>query len=272
MLQQFWRGPGLIGLFLFFGSQPICAQSKTPKFEVGAQFSLIRFSDLDITEPGFGGRFTYNINKHVAVEAEGNFFPRDPENFYEALKGGHKTQALFGIKAGMRSRRIGLFLKVRPGLVSFSNLTRVGCDCNAPPQKPSETDFALDVGGVVEFYTSRRTFLRFDLGDTIVHSNSGNTIELPGSVKQEGSFVIKNVIRSTSHNLQLNVGVGIRLFEKEQGQNSGNAGKRKERLPRFEICAQFESLSITKHSVICFSVCLSGDNRTYSEPGGGARF
>ena len=272
MQKSFSLAVSMFAVFLFAGSETVFAQSEPSKVEVAVQFSTIRFGEMSVTEPGFGGRFTYNINKHVAVEAEGNFFPRDPENFYEALKGGHKTQALFGIKAGMRSRRIGLFLKLRPGLVSFSNLTRVGCDCNAPPPKPSETDFALDVGGVVEFYTSRRTFLRFDLGDTIVHSNSGNTIELPGSVKQEGSFVIKNVIRSTSHNLQLNVGVGIRLFEKAQGQNSGHAGKPKERLPRFEIGAQFSSLSITKHSVICFSVCLSGDNRTYSEPGGGARF
>src|SRR5713226_10087891 len=104
-----------IAVFLFAGSERVFAQSKTPKFEVGAQFSLIRFSDLEITEPGFGGRFTYNINKHVAVEAEVNLFPRDTEDYIESLKGGHKTQALFGLKAGTRNRRIGLFLKIRPG-------------------------------------------------------------------------------------------------------------------------------------------------------------
>jgi outer membrane protein with beta-barrel domain len=262
----------MIAVFLFAGSERVFAQSEPSKVEVGVQFSTIRFGEMSISEPGFGGRFTYNINKHVAVETEVNLFPRDPEDYVESLKGGHKTQVLFGIKAGTRSRRIGLFLKIRPGLVNFSNLTRLPCGCNAPPPKPSETDFALDVGGVLEVYTSRRTFIRVDLGDTIVHSNSGNTIELPGSVKQEGSFVIKNVIRSTSHNPQLNVGVGFRLFEKAQGQNRDNAGKLKKRVPRYEIGAQFSSLSITKHSVICFSVCLSGDDRTYSEPGGGARF
>src|SRR5260370_23603531 len=186
-----------IAVFLFAGSERVFAQSETPKFEVGVQFSTIRFGEMSITEPGFGGRFTYNINKHVAVEAEGNLFPRDPEDYFESLKGGHKTEALFGLKAGTRSRRVGLFLKIRPGLVNYSNLFRYPqlCNCsNPPPPKLSETDFALDVAGVLEFYTSRRTFIRVDLGDTIVHSNSGEKLEVPVSVKQEGYFVIKSAI------------------------------------------------------------------------------
>jgi len=162
--------------------------------------------------------------------------------------------------------------------VNFSNFTRhfepciSNCSNTPPPFNFSETDFALDVGGVLEFYTSRRTFIRVDVGDTIVHSNSGERIELPASVKQEGYFVIKSAIRSTSHNPQLNVGVGFRLFEKARGPNSDNAGKPKKRVPRFEIGAQFSSLSLNQHSVICFSVCLTGGGRTDSEPGGGARF
>ena len=267
-----------IAVFLFAGSEGVFAQSEPSKVEVGVGVSTIRFGEMSISEPGFGFRFTYNINKHVAVEAEGNLFPRDTEDYFESLKGGHKTQALFGIKAGTRSRRVGVFFKIRPGLVNFSNFTRhfepciSNCSNTPPPFNFSETDFALDVGGVLEFYTSRRTFIRVDVGDTIVHSNSGERIELPASVKQEGYFVIKSAIRSTSHNPQLNVGVGFRLFEKARGPNSDNAGKPKKRVPRFEIGAQFSSLSLNQHSVICFSVCLTGGGRTDSEPGGGARF
>src|SRR5712692_9524671 len=139
----------VIAVFLFVGSERVFAQSKTPKFEVGAQFSLIRFSDLEITEPGFGGRFTYNINKHVAVEAEVNLFPRDRQDSNDASKGGHKAQALFGIKAGTRGRRVGLFGKIRPGLVNFSNFNRAIEPCfqaHCPPLPASynfsETDFA----------------------------------------------------------------------------------------------------------------------------------
>jgi hypothetical protein len=268
----------MTAVFLFAGSGRVFAQSEPSKVEVGIQFSTVRFGEMRITEPGFGGRFTYNINKHVAVEAEANFFPQEPQEYFEELKGGHKTQALFGIKAGTRSRRLGWFLKIRPGLVNFSNFIRhfepciSNCSNPPPPFNFSETDFALDVGGVLEFYTSRRTFIRVDVGDTIVRSNSGEKIELPGSVKSEGYFVINSAIRSTSHNLQLNVGVGFRLFEKAQAPNSPIAGKPKERAPRFEIGAQFSSLSINQHTILCFSVCLSGGSRTYSEPGGGARF
>jgi hypothetical protein len=61
-------------VLLFCNHQLTSAQSNTPKFEIGAQFSTIRFSDLDITEPGFGGRFTYNVNSHVGLEVEMNFF------------------------------------------------------------------------------------------------------------------------------------------------------------------------------------------------------
>jgi hypothetical protein len=266
----------MIALFLCAGSERVFAQSEPSKVEVGVQFSTIRFGEMSIAEPGFGGRFTYNINKHVAVEAEVNLFPRDPEDYFESLKGGHKTEALFGIKAGTRNRRLGVFFKFRPGLMNYSNLTRYPqlCPCspNPPPPNFGETDFALDVGGVLEVYTSRRTFIRVDLGDTIVRSNSGEKVELPGSVKQEGYFVINRVIRSTSHNPQLSVGVGVRLFEKTQGQNSNNAGNSKMRVPRFEIGAQFSSLQVNQHSVICSFACLGGGDRTYSEPGGGARF
>ena len=275
MQKSFSFALSIIAIFLFAGSESVFAQSETPKVEVAVQFSTIRFGEFRITEPGFGGRFTYNINKHVAVEAEGNFFPQEAQDYLEGLQGGHKTQALFGVKAGTRGQRIGLFFKIRPGLVNFSHIQPepMPCNCpNPPAPKFTETDFALDIGGVVEFYTSRRTFIRVDLGDTIVHSNSGDTLDLPGSVKEEGSFVIRRAIRSSSHNPQVSVGVGFRPFEKAQGQNSDNAAKPKKRVPRFEIGAQFTSLYINQHSLICFSVCLSGGGRTYSEPGGGGRF
>lgn len=64
------------------------AQSDVPRFEIGAQFTTLTikevqgFQSIDgilppgsRTEPGVGGRFTYNINDYVAAEAEVNFFP-----------------------------------------------------------------------------------------------------------------------------------------------------------------------------------------------------
>lgn len=206
-------------LFLFSQNDSVLAQSETLRYEVGGQFSMVRFGDLDITEPGFGLRTTYNINNHLAVEAEANFFPREAKDFYgETLQGGRKVQGLFGVKLGGRGRKLGLFGKVRPGFVHFKHFTRPGFVCidACPPQPPpfSETDFALDVGGVVELYPTRRTVLRFDLGDTIIHSGSGVEIALPDVFTFfDGTKlpIDKPVIRSTSHNLQFSVGVGFRF-------------------------------------------------------------
>src|SRR4051812_29287290 len=52
------------------------AQSEdVPRFEVGAQFTTLTKPDFDggRTEPGFGGRFTYNLTDYLALEAEGDF-------------------------------------------------------------------------------------------------------------------------------------------------------------------------------------------------------
>ena len=103
------------------------------KFEVGGQFSLIKFGEQtavneipyclatckvitepfsDSTEPGFGGRFGYNLNRHLAIEAEINFFPRD--HLYE---GGRKLEGLFGVSAGKRFTKFGVFAQGRPGFL-----------------------------------------------------------------------------------------------------------------------------------------------------------
>ena len=218
-------------MLVFLSTLSVFAQSETPKFEVGAQFSVIRFTDLDldfaVTEPGFGGRFTYNINSHLAAEAEVNFFPKERRveksiiGFGgEVLQGGHKIQGLFGIKAGARKGKLGFFGKARPGFMHFSRFERPTFICipedPCPPNPPpflSETDFALDLGGVIELYPSRRAVVRFDIGDTIVHSGSGEVILLPGTFQfpsGPGRSVF-GVVRPTSHNLQFSVGVGFRF-------------------------------------------------------------
>ena len=205
-------------VLLLVTSQNNFAQDETPKYEFGAQFTVLRVNDLDITEPGFGGRFTYNVTDNLAFEAEGNFFPRDApvqSGVFSGfvIQGGHKTQGLFGVKLGVRRKRFGVFGKVRPGFVHFSHLesssgilfcTVPSCLDFFPPY--SVTDYALDIGGVVELYPSRRTVVRVDLGDTIIKPSSGKPVELPVE-----NFPTVPTFRSTSHNLQFSVGVGFRF-------------------------------------------------------------
>src|SRR5215813_9185925 len=93
------------------------AQADTPRVELGAHFSLIRLPRLDSRAPGVGGRITFNLNDHLAVEGEINLFPKDLPG--RVSLSGQQTQGLFGLKAGMRSSRAGLFGKIRPGFTRF---------------------------------------------------------------------------------------------------------------------------------------------------------
>lgn len=174
--------------FVILSPEQAYAQSEVPKLELGAQFSMIRLTDLDTTEPGVGGRVTYNINHHLSVEGEFNFFPRE----HAVLTGGQKIEGLFGAKYGWRSDRIGIFGKLRPGLLHFDNVA-IACPPGALCIKPGpQTNFALDIGGVAEYYPSRHTALRLDIGDTIIRYDGFAP-----------TF--------TNHNLQINAGVGYRF-------------------------------------------------------------
>jgi hypothetical protein len=170
------------------------AQYETPKLELGMQFALLGLDGAqpvlsDATEPGFGGRITWNLNHHYSVEGEVNLFPND------RLERGRITQALFGMKMSARIENAGVFLKIRPGLIHFDQaapiLTGRG-SFNA-------TNFAIDLGAGLEFYLSRRTMMRFDFGDTIIRLG-GINCPFPGC---PGADI--------SNNFQFNAGIGWRF-------------------------------------------------------------
>jgi hypothetical protein len=207
------------------------AQSDERGFEVGGQFSLVRLTSPRAAcifkpacpnqiilaerhefEPGVGGRFSYNFSRHVALEAEGNLFPRDRE-----LNGGRKIQALFGVKAGERFDRVGVFAKARPGFVRYEKAhyretPGILCVAVFPPPlgcfTPSaRTNLAFDLGGVVEVYPSRHTIIRFDAGDTIIRLNARNAAVSDGGV----GLAVLAVPAETTHNFQGSIGIGFRF-------------------------------------------------------------
>lgn len=200
------------------------------KFEVGVQFSSLTFrlpqdifgsSDSPITsnggaantEAGFGGRVGYNINDNVAIEAEGNFYPR--HSFANSTTGGYPSQMQFGVKAGKRYERFGVFAKARPGFVNFSRVsTLTGTETfvfNGQTfifgtfEERRRTYFSMDVGGVLEFYPTSRIFTRFDAGDTIIRYGQR---DLQSIFLTSPSFVIP---AETRHNFQFTAGIGLRF-------------------------------------------------------------
>lgn len=204
----------------------VAAQAKSdevPKFEVGAQFTSLTKPDnfREATEIGFGGRFTFNFNRSVAFEAVGNFFPHKCSFCGQGATGdnsGNITQALFGVKAGKRFDKWGIFAKARPGIISFSDGNSEYVPTGTGGSFPFEfqanrlTTFAADLGGVIEFYPSKRIVTRFEAGDTLIHYGArqtnffgfdpatGNTILVPFTTRAE-----------TRHNFQFVAGVGWRF-------------------------------------------------------------
>lgn len=212
----------LAAFVLLFTAQAARAQTETPRYEAGVQFSSLSInepnSSLYRTEPGFGGRFTVNLKDFLAVEAETNFYPNQSVfgNFNTA---GRAFSGLFGAKIGKRYNRFGIYGKVRPGFVSFSegasNYVPIPGSTSQFPfqfERRRATHFATDVGGVLEFYPSRRIVTRFDLGDTIIRYNR-RTINEPGffSTTAPVSLITFTIPSETKHNFQFNAGVGYRF-------------------------------------------------------------
>ena len=155
-------------------SDAFSQSQELPKYEVAAEFTTFERDDFNgqRTEPGFGGRFTYNINKIFSVEGAGYFFPK---RCFDCVNNGRVTEVLGGVKVGKRFESWGIFAKVRPGVVSFGqgDIDIIATGAGGPfafqfvPVRVNA--FATDVGGVIEFYPSKRIVTRIDAGDTIMH-------------------------------------------------------------------------------------------------------
>jgi hypothetical protein len=205
------------------------AQSEPPKYEVGVQFSSLSFSSNEgvgpgpgISEfksktlPGIGGRFTYNLSSNVGLEAEGNIFLGETHLFAPLGSGGRPAQAVFGLKAGKRFEKFGIFAKGRPGLVSFSKgkipidaFLQPGPLLFNPPQERA-THLAFDIGGVFEFYPSHKILTRFDAGDTIIKYGA-QTVPAGGIFPAGAPPQTIVVPGETRHNFQFSAGVGFRF-------------------------------------------------------------
>ena len=190
-----------------------------PKVEVAAEFTSLTkpSSDGGATEPGFGGRFTFNLNKSVALEAAGYFFPHKCQfGNCGSDNEGNITEGLFGVKAGKRFEKWGIFAKARPGLISFSQgnsgYVQRGPLGDFTFVRDRGTHPALDVGGVVEFYPSKRIVTRFDAGDTLIHyaARTENFLVFSDFTGVPTLFPFRRPA-STRHNFQFAASVGFRF-------------------------------------------------------------
>ena len=195
-------------------------KSEATRFEVGAQFASITFGS-DYTQPGLGGRFTYNINNTFALEAELNYFPNDNGITSDSRNNGRVTEGLFGVKIGKRFKNVGIFGKARPGFLSFSRGFGDVVITGPPPAGSifPQSDFvsrrlthpAIDLGGVLEFYPSRRWVTRFDAGVSI--ARVGDTTFQSFAAGPGGTVIIAPATISgfTGKAFRFSAGIGYRF-------------------------------------------------------------
>ncbi len=176
------------------------AQELPIRFETGPLFTYLRvpFSPPinDQNQIAIGGRFSWNFSRHFGLDGEIDASPVRTTNLTTSYQGGFLLQSFFGIKAGRRWDRFGMFGKFRPGVNSYSRvITGVS---QSSFQLGRRTDPAFDVGLITEFYISRRILLRYDFGDTIIHYSSGSV----GAVPVQGA---------TRNNLQFSTSLAFRF-------------------------------------------------------------
>ena len=227
----------IVTAFVTLSSYQAKSQTKQPsdlsKYEVAADFTSLSL-DSGTSLPGLGGRFTFNLNKHVALETAGYFFPGKCDGCVGEITG-NVTEGLFGVKIGKRFKKWGIFGKARPGfasfsrgafdivpLASFSGPGQVSCFGTVPNLVPCfriaetrRTHAVLDLGGVLEFYPSKRIVVRFDGGDTMIHytRRTFTTLVADPANPTSGIPVLGTFIgpAHTRHSFQFMGGVGFRF-------------------------------------------------------------
>ena len=205
-----------IMLCLLIAPLALSQSEDPPKREVAAEFTVLNREDVFgiKSEAGIGGRFTFNLNKNFALETAGYWFPR---NCFDCFNNGHITEVVGGLKAGKRYNTWGIFAKARPGVVSYS---KGRFNFLSAPQNPAFpfifevkplTNFAADLGGVLEFYPSRRIVTRFDIGDTIVHIRQQSRNDIRFDPATNTYFLLPVILPGrTTHNFQFSASVGFR--------------------------------------------------------------
>jgi hypothetical protein len=193
------------------------AQSSEPKAEIVGQFTWLRretFPSNYKWKAGGGAVFGYDLNKNVSLDL--GFLAFGKGTVLQASEADHipqpEFQGLFGIKAGVKREKYGVFAKLRPG---FSRLS-VAQDCDGDSfsscRGKQKNAFTVDYGGVFEAYPLRRVVVRADVGAAytrypdrrfFIPSEPGSSIPFPGVSRERGGF--------SRNLLQFSIGAGFRF-------------------------------------------------------------
>lgn len=181
------------------------ALAEEGRIEIGTHLATTSRHELDTTDLGFGGRFGFRASSLLGIEAELTFYPSDaPAGLPVSTS---RLEGLFGVRIGPRFDRFSIFGKVRPGVVRFGSAPEpVACILIYPPPlscvlAEGQTVAALDLGGGIEVYPTKRSLLRVDVSDLL--------LRYPGpAINREGEVFTD---RFWGSNLRLTFGAGLRF-------------------------------------------------------------
>jgi len=168
-----------------------------PRWSLGVQLTLASFpmdweacNGCRVLAPGVGFNVGYRLQKYAYLDSEFNIFPGSPGRYETAVEG------LIGVKLGRTSRSWGVFTQLRPGFIHYDK-TLVPDTLN---DYESTTRFAFDMGASVEYYVSRHSTIRFNVGTTFVKYLTGRVDpkQPPTSVLSDDFYAMQGSVRATS--------------------------------------------------------------------------
>ncbi len=115
---------------------------------------------------GAGATLGYRLTKLISFDTELNVFPGSGS----ANGKSRAEEFLAGVKIGRTLGSWGLFTTMRPGFIHYDKTLVPGSQTDYE----SAHRFAFDAGGVVEYYASSRSTIRFDIGTTFVRYLTGH--------------------------------------------------------------------------------------------------
>jgi len=167
-----------------------------PRWSLGIQLATMNLPmdsegcpGCRVTAVGTGLDLDYRLTRLIYLDSEFNLFPGTNGR-------GAMEEGLLGVKVGHTARSWGVFTGVRPGFLHYEKALVPG----TADEYESPTRFVLDLGGSVEYYASRRSTIRFNLGTTFVHYLTGrpDPKQPPVSVLSEDFYAMQGSFRAVT--------------------------------------------------------------------------
>ena len=177
--KPWYRYPSENSVLAAFGGAPIKPVTLQPEWKSEPRWSTgVQFVSTSLPMDrescagcrsflgGAGFTFNYRFARYVYLDSEADFMPGSGGGVSQS---GGAREALMGLKIGYTSRLWGLFTQVRPGFIHYDKTLVPGSGTSYE----SATRFALDLGGVLEYYPSHHSTLRLKMGTTLVRYLQG---------------------------------------------------------------------------------------------------